>query len=210
LVGEVAAGNVLPVLDGRVGLPDRLQLLCGQAGRPVVLGVDGHRQRVDGDLKLRVLDAVLLTDRRLLVLLDRARGVRDVRLPVAEALEATTGAGGSHRHVHAGLPFAEELRRGRREGSDRARAVGLDVARELLAAARRGSGGCVRIPSFVAFAAATRRDRRKQRDQQGEQHQPGGETSSHRSPFASCHRRECPRVTASHGLKGRERAVTKW
>ena len=85
LVRERGA-DVPPRAHLRAGLPDLLQLVDGQAGRPVVGGVDDDGQRVVRDLELDVLHAVLLADRDLL-LVDRARCVRQVGLAAAEALE---------------------------------------------------------------------------------------------------------------------------
>ena len=49
-------------------------------------------------------------DRRLFVLLDRARGVGDVGLAGAEALEAAAGAGDADRHLDAGVLLLERPR----------------------------------------------------------------------------------------------------
>ena len=60
-----------------------------------------HRDRVDRDLELDVLDAGLGAERALRrPRLDRARGVRDVGLARAEALEAAARPGDADGHVH--------------------------------------------------------------------------------------------------------------
>ncbi len=84
--------DLVPVRHRGLGLPDGVELLDRQARRPVVLEVHDVRQRIGRNTELDVLDAVLLADRRL-VLVDRARRIRDVGLPDAEALEAAAGAG---------------------------------------------------------------------------------------------------------------------
>src|SRR6185436_1420212 len=92
----------------RVGLPDLLELLDGEARRPVVLLVDDDRERVVRNLELDVLDA-LGHARLLLLLLDWARGVGDVGLAGAEALEAAAGAGDPDRHLDAAVLLLELL-----------------------------------------------------------------------------------------------------
>ena len=84
-----------------IGPPDRRELLDGEARRPVVLGVDDDRKGVDADLELREVDTRLLAEGNLLLLVDRARGVRDVGLPRTEALEAAARAGDADGDVHA-------------------------------------------------------------------------------------------------------------
>src|ERR671910_762499 len=56
LVGERWV-DLVPVGHGRVRRPDRVELLHGQAGGPVVVGVDDDRQRVVGDRELVERDA---------------------------------------------------------------------------------------------------------------------------------------------------------
>ena len=118
--------DLVPVRHLGLGLPDRVQLRDRQARRPVVLEVDDVRQRVGRDAELDVLDAVLLADRRLL-LVDRARGIRDVGLPDAEALEAAAGARDADGDVAAAgrLPVLGGLGGERADG---ARSVGGDQA----------------------------------------------------------------------------------
>ena len=75
-----------------------LQLVDGEAvDREVLVGHDGDA--VVGDLDLFVLDAGLLADRGLLVVLDRTRGVGDVGLAGAELLEAAARAGLADRDL---------------------------------------------------------------------------------------------------------------
>ena len=101
--------DLVPVLDLRPGLPDRVQLVGGDAGDPVVLRVDDVRESVGRDAELDVLDAVLLADRDLF-LVDLSRGVREVGLTDAEALEPAAGAGDADGDVDA-CRFLEVLAR---------------------------------------------------------------------------------------------------
>ena len=105
---------------------------------------------------------------RLLLILDRAGGVAEVSLAVAELLEAAARAGDAHRHVDVGLNLPELLGHRFRDGEDRAGAVALDVAGEL--GRLTGCGG------LGAAAAATRgREERRSQDESGEcrQERPG-------------------------------------
>ena len=95
LVGE-ARVQVLPVGHLGAGGPELDELVGGEAVDGEI-GVHDDGEGVGGDLELGVLDAVLLADRDLFILLDRARGVGDVGLADAELLETTAGAGGATR-----------------------------------------------------------------------------------------------------------------
>ena len=77
--------------DGALRLPDRLELLDGQAIAPIVLGIHDDRQAVERDFELDVFDAVV-PHSLLLFVLDRPRGVADVDLTGGELLEAAAGA----------------------------------------------------------------------------------------------------------------------
>src|SRR5918995_1188721 len=133
LVGERWV-DLVPVVHGRVRRPDRVELLHGQAGGPVVVGVDDDRQRVVGDRELVERDAGLVAKGDLVVL-DGTGGVGDVGLAVAELLEATPGAGLADRDVHTRVLLHEELggRAGQRK--DGARTVDDDLAGQLFGAA---------------------------------------------------------------------------
>ena len=97
-----------------------------------------------------------------LLRLDRPRGVGDVGLAGAEALEAAAGAGHADRDVDARVGRAEALGRELHERPDGARAVGADRAREVRVRARSGrltlDEGCGRPQ-----ALATQRDQRAAR-----------------------------------------------
>jgi hypothetical protein len=104
--------------------------------------VGHHGDAVVGDLDLGVLDASLLAGLDLL-LLDGARGVGDVDLAAAEALEAVAGAGAVDRDLDVRGLLAEELGSGLGERLDRRGPVDADRALqvlEVLAAAGRGLG----------------------------------------------------------------------
>jgi hypothetical protein len=89
--------------------------------RPVVLQVDDVRESVDSNLELDVLDAIRLAS-DFLFLVDLTRGIREIRLTGAEALETTAGARDPDGDVGAaGRP--EVLGSFRHERPDRARAV---------------------------------------------------------------------------------------
>ena len=95
--------GAVPGVDA-VGLraEDRVHVGEVQALDVVVLGVGHHRDAVEGDLELDVLDAGLLAGLSLLVL-DRAGGIGDVGLAAAEQLEAVTGAGPVDGDLNAGV-----------------------------------------------------------------------------------------------------------
>ena len=83
-----------------------VQLGDGQAVDPVVVGVDDDGEAVVGDGDLDELDAVRGADFGFGGL-DRARGVGDVGLADAEALEAAAGAGDADGDAHVGVEDAE-------------------------------------------------------------------------------------------------------
>src|SRR5918995_566560 len=121
--------DVGQALDLRALVPDLLELVGGEAvdGERLV----GHdRDAVVGNLDLAVLHRVLLADRDLLVVLDRARGVGDVGLAGAELLEAAAGAGRTDRDLHVGILLVEQLGGRLRERGDRRGAVDGDLARD--------------------------------------------------------------------------------
>ena len=185
LVGEGRV-DILPAAHLRVGLPDLLQLLGGEAVDPVVVLVHDDREGVVRDLELDVVDAGVLADRRFFVL-DRARGVGEVGLAAAEALEAAAGAGDADRDLDARLLALELLRRRRRVRADRARAVRLDPAGEVAAA---GAGGR-RRPARVLVAAASAAAAGEQ-DEQAEQERNSGHRFSvvrHTASLAALPRR---------------------
>src|SRR5918992_5373088 len=126
--------DLAPVVDLALRLPDRLQLVDGQAAGPVVARVDDDGQTVVRNLELLVRHVGLLADRDL-VLLDRARRVGDVGLAGAELLEPPAGAGGAHRDPDVRVLGLEDLGGRLRQRSHGARAVHSDGARELGAAA---------------------------------------------------------------------------
>ncbi len=118
--------------------------------------VHDHRQRVVRDLELDRLDPGALTDRRL-VLLDLPRGVRQVRLAAAEALEAAAGAGDANRHLDVGVVLLESLRRRGGERPDGAGSVSLDAAGQV--AAGRGLGRRLAARLVVVAAPPAAHDR---------------------------------------------------
>src|SRR5919106_2041575 len=133
LVGERRV-DLVPVGHGRARRPDRVELLYGQAGGPVVVGVDHDRQRVVGDRELVERDAGFVAKGDLVVL-DGTGGVGDVGLAVAELLEAAAGAGLADRDVHTRVLLHEELGRRAGQRKDGARTVDDDLAGQLFAAA---------------------------------------------------------------------------
>src|SRR6185503_4137496 len=96
----------------------------------VLVGDDGDR--IDRDLELDVLDAVVRAKRCLFVLLDGTRGVRDIGLARAEALEAAACAGNPDGDVNVRIFSLERLGRGLNERADGRGAVHLDGAGERL------------------------------------------------------------------------------
>jgi hypothetical protein len=138
------------------------------------------------DLELGVRDAGFLTERNLFLLVDRSRGVRDVGLTGAEALEAAARSGNSHRHLHIRLLLAERLCCSGRERADRARPVDLDVAGKLLfgrgVPGRLGRLCSVRV---VVLPAAPHCPDREHREGQQEEDNPRQRANTHCSPFAS-------------------------
>ena len=103
----------------------------------------------------RVLDAALLADRDLLVVLDRARGVGDVGLAGAELLEAAAGAGLADRDLDVRVLLVEELGRRLGERVDGRGAVDGDAAREVLLAGRRLLPPLPQLESSSSPQAAT-------------------------------------------------------
>ena len=213
LVGE-ARVDLVPVRDLALGrrLPDLLELVDRQAGGPVVRGVDDDRERVDADLELGVLDAGLFADRDLFLVVDRARGVRDVGLAGAEALEAAACSGRADFDVDAGLLLAEGGGSSSRQGAYRARAVDDDVSGKLFGGRLAGRLLDGRRVGVVLRILATAPDRaeRQGRERQQKEDKPRDRTNFHRSPFASCHRGECRPAPSAGGLKGCERVVKRW
>ena len=71
-----------------------------------------------------------------LLVLDRAGGVGDVGLAVAELLEAAAGAGLTDGDLHVGLLLLEQLGGGLGQGKDGAGSVDVDRAAESFAVRR--------------------------------------------------------------------------
>src|SRR6266545_6758682 len=93
LLGE-AGVDLVPGL-GPALLEDLGELLVGERVQEAVLRRGDHREAVEADAELLVLD-VLGGAGRLLLVVDRARRVGDVGLTVAELGEAAAGARGAH------------------------------------------------------------------------------------------------------------------
>src|SRR6266545_470528 len=135
LAGE-AGVDLVPGL-GAAFLEDLGELLEGQRVQELVLGRGDDGQAVEPDAELLVLD-VLARAGSLLLVLDRAGGVGDVGLAVAELGEAAAGARGAHGDPDARLLLAE-LRGDRlADRGDGRGPVDHDVAAERGRAAARG------------------------------------------------------------------------
>jgi hypothetical protein len=118
--------------------------------------VHDDRDAIVGDLELGVLNAVLLADGHLLVLLDGTRGVGDVGLAGAEALEAAARARDSDRHLDVGVLRLELLGSSGDERTNRARPVDLDPAGQGLAAST--ASRCRGRRGRIVFAPAAAGD----------------------------------------------------
>jgi hypothetical protein len=128
-------------------LPDLGQLVEVQLRDELVLGRGDHRQPVQADPELLVLDALGLAGRLLLVV-DGAGGVLDVGLAGAELGEAAAGAGGADGDLDARLLLAELLGDGLGDRGHGRGAVNHDAAGE----ARRLAG----VAAAGVVVAATR------------------------------------------------------
>src|SRR5690606_13679076 len=120
--------NLVPVGQRGARLPDRLELLDGQAVHRVVR-VNHDGERVVGDGELFVGDAVGGARGRLLIT-DRPGCIGDVGLAVAELLEAAAGARLGHVDGDVRILGLEELGRSLRERAHGAGTVETDHAAE--------------------------------------------------------------------------------
>ncbi len=117
----------------RFGAEQCVQVAEAQAAHIGVVGRRDDAEPVDRDLQLDVADAVLLADRRLLVL-DGARGIADVRLAGAEQGEAVAGAGSVDRSVDARVGRDEVLEDDRADRLDGRRTRDDDVPGDVAGA----------------------------------------------------------------------------
>ena len=106
-----------------------VELCDGQLVDPVVVGVDDDSEAVVGDGNLDEVDVVLVADFDFGVL-DRTRGVGDVGLARAEALEAAAGAGDADGDADGGVEDAELCGHRLGDREDGAGAVDRDLARQ--------------------------------------------------------------------------------
>src|SRR4030095_10204528 len=122
--------DLVPRLDALLSarLPHLLQVGDGQRLDPRVARVHDHGQRVERDRQLDILDARRAA-RLHLFLQDRARGIGNVGLAAAEALDAAARAGNADGHAHlAALADLELFRNRLGDREYRAGAVDLDDA----------------------------------------------------------------------------------
>src|SRR3989338_1236275 len=91
---------------------------------PEILRIHDHSQSVVSDRQLNVLDSARAAG-VYFFLLDRTRGVADVRFPAAEPFEPAAGPGNTNDDL-AAAAFAEFLGDRFRDGKNRAGTVDLD------------------------------------------------------------------------------------
>ncbi len=123
-----------------------------------VLRVTDHREGVEGDLQFHVSDASGLT-RGDLLLVDRTRGVLDVRLPVTEELETVARPGAVDRDLHAVVHRLELLSDERRDRLHGRRAGDVQRTGDLLPAVTRW------VRAVVSARRGHHRERERTEDQ---------------------------------------------
>ena len=165
-VGEGGA-DLVPVVDRRARLVDLLQLFDAELVNKVVGRVDHDGEAVPAHQHLDELNAVGGTDLTLGAL-DGARGVGDVGLAGAEALEAAAGAGDAHLHADLRRHAAELFGHGIGDGEDGARTVDVNVAGEAAEVFLRHHGVCRR--GRWVLAAATGSDHQRDGGQERGEH----------------------------------------
>ena len=106
-----------------------MELVRGQASRPVVARVHEHRQTVVRDRQFYERDTVLSREFALGVF-DRSRSVGDYGLASHELLEATARAGDADRDLDLRVFLAEVFSSGYRHGVDRGRTIDDDLPGE--------------------------------------------------------------------------------
>ena len=142
--------EVFPGLDGRTGLPERLELVDGERLDEGILGVDHQSDAIVADEEPRPLDPLGL-GLGFLVLLGRSRGVHDVHLALEITAEAAAGPMVVHHHGDVGIDRLESFLSGLADPEDRARPVHNDrpallAAPPVFPGPRRWPSGPIRNP----------------------------------------------------------------
>ena len=133
LLGGPFGPHVAPlgelVLGG--GFPDLLEIVDGDLADPIVPGVDGHRQGIEGNRQLNVFDARSPWPCRFPSAGSGREASTMSSLPSRNFGEAGPGADVVDRDLHVGLLGLEQLVGPRAQPIDRAGAVDFDLAAEF-------------------------------------------------------------------------------